>query len=78
MLPRLQLYGLIALAFVAGAIGVYTGGIMAGIDRTKRKINERRLSNLKEAKEVSDDVEILDDDHLAERARNWVREDSER
>lgn len=75
MFGRIQLYALIAFAFVAGILGIYVSGVQRGIDRTRRKIDEKRLSSMKTAKEVEDEVEILDDPHLAARASEWVRED---
>lgn len=77
MFGRLQLYGLIALAFIAGVFGIYASGVQRGIDNTKRKIDEKRLANMKVAKEVSDEVESLDDIGLVSRSREWVRKDKE-
>lgn len=78
MFGRIQLYALLAFAFVAGMLGIYVSGVQRGIDRTKRKIDEKRLSNMKTAKEVEDEVEILDDPHLADRANEWVRSKDKR
>jgi len=57
MFGRIQLYALLAFAFVAGMLGIYVSGVQRGIDRTKRKIDEKRLSSMKTAKEVEDEVE---------------------
>jgi hypothetical protein len=73
MFGRLQLYALIGLAFIAGIFGIYASGVQRGIDRTKRKIDEKRLDNFAAAKEVNDEVQILDDSDLADRASKWVR-----
>ena len=70
---RLQLWALVALAFIASIFGIYASGVQRGIDRTKRKIDEKRLDNFAAAKEVSDEVQILDDSGLADRASKWVR-----
>lgn len=78
MFGRIQLYALLAFAFVAGMLGIYVSGVQRGIDRTKRKIDEKRLSSMKTAKEVEDEVEILDDTHLADRANEWVRSKDKR
>jgi hypothetical protein len=77
MLGKLQLYGLIALAFIAGVFGIYMGGVQRGIDRTKRKIDEKRLSHMKTAKEVDDEITSADDQRLADIASEWVRKDNE-
>lgn len=78
MFGRIQLYALLAFAFVAGMLGIYVSGVQRGIDRTKRKIDEKRLSNMKTAKEVEDEVEVMDDTHLADRANEWVRSKDKR
>jgi len=78
MLGRLQLYGLIAIAFVAGLLGIYVSGVQSGIDRAKRKIDEKRLDNFATAKEVNDEVQLLDDSGLSDRADKWVRSKDKR
>jgi hypothetical protein len=71
---KVQLYLLVALAFIAGIFGIYASGVQRGIDRTKRKLDEKRLDNFATAKEVSDEVQVLDDSGLADRASKWVRD----
>jgi len=75
MLPRLQLYALIGGAFVLGLLGIYSAGIARGQDKIKRKIDEKRLSNFKTAKEVQDEVSQMDDTSLSDRANKWLRKD---
>ena len=75
MIARLQLYGLLALAFVAGVFGIYMAGVHRGIARQQSKIDANRLDNYKTAKETADEVEAMDDPHLADLARRWVRKD---
>lgn len=70
---RLQLYALIGLAFLAAVFGIYKAGARAGVDRMRQKIDQRRLDNFATAKEVSDEVEILDDTGLSDRASKWLR-----
>lgn len=72
-LSRIQLYLFIGAAFILGAVGIYASGVQRGVDRTKRKIDEQRLGNMQEAKKVEDEIEILDDSGLADRASEWVR-----
>lgn len=76
MFGRIQLYALLAFAFVAGMLGVYVSGVQRGIDRTKRKIDEKRLSNMQIAKGVEDEVTSADDRRLVDAASEWVRKDS--
>lgn len=73
MFGKLQLYGLIALAFLAGVFGIYSSGVQRGIDRTKRKMDEKRISNMTTAKGIDDEVDSLDDIGLADRANRWLR-----
>ena len=77
MFGKLQLYGLIALAFIAGVFGIYASGVQRGIDKTKRKIDEKRLANMKTAKEIDDEIQSLDDTGLVNRSREWMRKDNE-
>jgi hypothetical protein len=73
MFSRIQLYLFIGAAFVLGAVGIYASGVQRGIDRTQRRIDKQRLDNMKTAKDVKDEVEILGDVDLARRAQRWVR-----
>lgn len=74
---RLQLWALVGLAFVAGIAGIYMAGVQRGIDRQRTKIDRARLDKIGKAKEVRDDVEILDDSGLADRASRWLRHDGD-
>lgn len=78
MIARLQLWALIGLAFLAGLFGIYKAGTRAGVDRARQKLDQRRLDNFATAKEVSDEVEILDDVGLSDRASKWLRNDNQR
>jgi hypothetical protein len=77
MVARFQLYLFLAAAFVLGALGIYATGVQRGADRAQRKVDGRRLGNMQAAKEVEDEIEILDDVDLARRAAEWVRNDKE-
>jgi hypothetical protein len=70
---RLQLYALLALAFMAGILGIYMSGVQRGIDRQRSKIDRARLDKIGQAKEIEDAVNA--DPHLVDRARQWVREE---
>ena len=75
-MQKLQLYALIGAAFVLGLIGIYSTGVARGQDKIRRKIDEKRLSNLNTQKEIKDEVKTLDDTELSERASTWVRKDN--
>lgn len=72
---KVQLYLLVALAFVAGIFGIYATGVQRGIARQQAKIDANRLDNYKTAKETADEVEAMDDPRLSDLARRWVRKD---
>lgn len=74
-ISKLQLYGLIAVSFVLGLLGIYSAGVARGTDKVKRKIDEKRISNLKTQKEIDDEIRSLDDPYLVDRANKWVRKD---
>jgi hypothetical protein len=74
---KLQIYGLIAVSFVLGLLGIYSAGIARGKDKIKRKLDEKLIDNMKTAKEVEDEIESLGDNALLDRANKWVRKDNE-
>lgn len=72
---KIQLYGLVAAAFILGLLGIYSAGISRGQDKIRRKIDEKRLNNLQTHKDVDDEIDTLNDASLADRANKWVRKD---
>ncbi|MAS98952.1 MAG: hypothetical protein CMF29_08560 [Kiritimatiellaceae bacterium] len=77
MLSRLQLYGLLALGFMLGLIGIYSAGVMRGQDKVKRKLDQKRIDNLTTQKEIENELDALSDTSLSDRATEWVRKDNE-
>lgn len=73
---RLQMYGLMAAAFMLGLMGIYSAGVARGQDKIKRKLDARRISVMKSNKEITDEVNALDDTSLADRANEWLRNDN--
>lgn len=73
LFSRLKLYALLGAAFLLGLVGIYAAGMQNGIARLQNETNRRRLDSIREAKEVEDEIEIMDDVDLATRARDWVR-----
>lgn len=73
LFPRLQLYALIGLAFVAGIFGVYLAGVQRGIARAEEKVSRGRLEAMGRARDVEDEINALDDRSLRERASRWLR-----
>ena len=76
-ISKLQIYGLIAVSFVLGLLGIYSAGIARGKDKIKRKLDEKLIDNMKTAKEVEDEIESLGDNALLGRVDKWVRKNNE-
>jgi len=74
-MAKLQLYALIASAFVLGLLGIYSAGMARGQDKIKRKIDAKRLDNINIKSEVEDELDASDDTYLAHRAAKWMRRD---
>lgn len=74
-MAKLQLYALIASAFVLGLLGIYSAGMARGQDKIKRKIDAKRLDNINIKSEVEDELDASDDTYLAYRAAKWMRRD---
>lgn len=74
MLGKLKLYAIAGAAFALGLLGIYWRGRFDGANSAKANQTEQRLDQLLEAKEVENEIEILDDVGLGERAGRWVRE----
>lgn len=73
MLTRWQLWGLVALAFVAGVLGIRAKWMADGEEKLRAKIEQKRQQAIEEARDVRDEVEALDRDTLQRRAAKWVR-----
>jgi|TARA_R110000868_G_scaffold223318_1_gene475188 hypothetical protein len=73
MLGRLKLYAIAGAAFVLGLLGIYWRGRSDGASSVEARTTKQRLDIMKQAKEVEDEVEILDDVGLGERAAQWMR-----
>jgi|AntAceMinimDraft_12_1070368.scaffolds.fasta_scaffold00543_5 hypothetical protein len=74
MLGKLKLYAFAGAAFVLGLLGIYLRGRSDGASSATASTTEQRLDAMKQAKEVEDEIEILDDVGLGERAGRWMRE----
>lgn len=74
MIPiKWKLYALIALAFVLGLVGLRAKFVSDGEKKLRAKIDADRISAIREANDVRNEVEALDRDTLQSRARRWVR-----
>jgi hypothetical protein len=73
MIARWQLYGVLAVAFVLGLLGIRARLLAEGEERLREKIATERRGATKQAQEVHNEVEALDRDALRGRATVWVR-----
>lgn len=70
---RFKIYGIIAVGIALGLLGWRSAGIKAALEKAEAEEKERRLNQIRTAKEVEDDIESLDDSGLRKRASRWVR-----
>lgn len=71
---RLRLYAAAVGAFIVALVLAFLGGRRSGINEGKVKSTQDTLDKMRTAKEVENEIEILDDVGLADRASKWVRE----
>ena len=77
-LGKLKLYAVLIGAALLAVVTVYFRGRADGRVEMEYEIKDKRLENLLVEKEVRDEIEILDDDGLRDRASEWVRKDNRR
>ena len=71
---KAQIYAFVAALVPALMAGVYWLGRRDAAKKQAAKELRKRLDDLKEAKEIEDEVRGLDDNALRNRASKWVRE----
>jgi len=74
-MQKLQLYALVGAAFVLGLLGIYSAGVVRGQDKIKRKIDEKRLANVRSQRKITNEIDDLDQDELFHRGTKWMRDD---
>ena len=70
---KLKMYAALLGAALLAVVTVYYRGRADGRDIIEDEIKDDRLDKLLTAKDVQDDVQQMDDDAVAQRAREWVR-----
>jgi hypothetical protein len=73
LFARIKMYLWLIGAALFAIVTVYFRGKADGRDDLEYEIKDKRLEDLKAAKEVEDEIEIMDDVELATRASRWVR-----
>ena len=74
LLGKLKVYAALIGAAMLAVVTVYYRGRADGRDDLEHEITDKRLEDLLTAKEIEDEIEVLDDSGLADRASKWVRE----
>jgi len=74
-IQKLQVYALVGAAFVLGLLGIYSAGVARGQDKIKRKIDEKRLANVRSQRKITNEIDDLDQDELFHRGTKWMRDD---
>lgn len=73
MITRLKLYLGVIGAFFAALFMFYWKGRRDGAQTLEYEHIDARVDALLKHKEINDEVQVLDDDELANRAKRWVR-----
>ena len=71
---RWRIYAIIALAAILALVRWRSVAVDRAVAQIELRVAEDRLVAVRAAQEVRDDIEILDDAGLADRASRWVRE----
>lgn len=78
LFSKIKMYLLIAAGVALAVVSAFLRGKSEGKNQAEYEAQDKRLDDLLAAKKVKDDVEILDDVGLSQRANKWVRKtDSE-
>jgi len=78
ILGKLKLYAALIGAALLAVVTVYFRGRADGRTDLEYEIKDQRLDNLLVEREVRDEINILDDDGLRDRASEWVRNSNRR
>ena len=71
---RIKLYALALLAFIAALLKLRHDAVNKVLFKMQADQAEKRIDAMRAAKEIEDEIEVLDDSGLADRASKWVRE----
>ena len=71
--PRIKLYAIGAAVFIAALLKLRHDAVSKALYKMQADQAEKRIDAMRAAKEIEDEIEILDDSGLSERAAEWVR-----
>jgi len=72
--PRIKLYAIGAAVFIAALLKLRHDAVSKALFELQADQAEKRIDAMRAAKEIEDEIEVLDDSGLADRASKWVRE----
>ena len=72
--PRIKLYAIGAVVFIAALLKLRHDAVSKALLKLQADQAEKRIDAMRAAKEIEDEIEVLDDSGLADRASKWVRE----
>jgi len=73
VIGRLKVYAALIGLFITTLAATWFGGRMTGAANVKAKQAEGRLRAVKEATDIKNEVEALDQETLKARAKTWIR-----
>jgi hypothetical protein len=73
-LAKLKLYAIGAVVFIAALLKLRHDAVSKAMYKMQADQAEKRIDAMRAAKEIEDEIEVLDDSGLADRASKWVRE----
>jgi len=72
--PRIKLYAIGAVVFIAALLKLRHDAVSKALFKLQADQAEKRIDAMRAAKEIEDEIKVLDDSGLADRASKWVRE----
>jgi len=72
--PRIKLYAIGAVVFIAALLKLRHDAVSKALYKMQADQAEKRIDAMRAAKEIENEIEVLDDSGLADRASKWVRE----
>lgn len=72
-LARLKIYAIGVAVFIAALLKLRHDAVSKALLNMQADQAEKRIDAMRAAKEIEDEIEILDDSGLVERVSRWVR-----
>ena len=74
LIARLKLYAIGAAVFIAALLKLRHDDVSKALFKLQADQAEKRIDAMRAAQEIEDEIEVLDDSGLADRASKWLRE----